>query len=417
MTERRISVRVLKRPATVLAVGVLMVSLPLAWGTPSAAAATSPTYSVSPTFGPVGTEVHLSGNVGSVSSCPQLNGQASAFLQFTHGSAAPGNGVPNEWIDVTVASNGGWRATFVIPSFVGGQAMTVGSQGADVTAGTWTFGVPSCGGVPAPQVSFRVTNSSPPPSSFTAMAATPDGNGYWLAQAEGGVFAYGDALFQGSLPGRAVTPVAPVVGIAAFPSRSGYWLVDAIGGVFAFGDARFYGSLPGDHVTPHGSIVGITATADGGGYWLVGADGGVFAFGDAVYLGSGNNGVPRVALLSAADGGGYVLPSSTGQAPLVYGHVSTVVSDQANSGPMPLDALVTGGAIAPGATGYWEVSDDGGVYAFGTAPFSGSLPGLGMTPAAPIVGMAAAPGSGYWLVGADGGVFAFGDAGYYGSAS
>jgi hypothetical protein len=51
------------------------------------------------------------------------------------------------------------------------------------------------------------------------------------------------------------------------------------------------------------------------------------------------------------------------------------------------------------------------------APLYGSLPGLGVVPRAPIIGITATPDrKGYWLVGADGGVFAFGDAGFYGSA-
>ena len=51
-------------------------------------------------------------------------------------------------------------------------------------------------------------------------------------------------------------------------------------------------------------------------------------------------------------------------------------------------------------------------------PFDGSLPGLGVKPAAPIVGLAADPdGGGYWLVGSDGGVFGFGDAKFHGSAA
>jgi len=33
------------------------------------------------------------------------------------------------------------------------------------------------------------------------MAATPDGMGYWLAAADGGVFSYGDAAFFGSATG------------------------------------------------------------------------------------------------------------------------------------------------------------------------------------------------------------------------
>ena len=63
-----------------------------------------------------------------------------------------------------------------------------------------------------------------------------------------------------------------------------YWLAAADGGVFAFGDASFYGSLGGDHLDA--PIVGIAPTADGKGYWLVAADGGIFSFGDAHFMGS-----------------------------------------------------------------------------------------------------------------------------------
>ena len=70
------------------------------------------------------------------------------------------------------------------------------------------------------------------------MAATPDGNGYWLVASDGGVFAYGDAAFLGSM--GAVKLRKPVVGMAADPG-GGYWLVASDGGVFSFG-APFYGS-------------------------------------------------------------------------------------------------------------------------------------------------------------------------------
>ncbi len=57
---------------------------------------------------------------------------------------------------------------------------------------------------------------------------------------------------------------------------------------------------------------------------------------------------------------------------------------------------------------------DGGVFAYGTAPFEGSMGGRHLN--APIVGVAATPdGQGYWLVASDGGVFAFGDARFEGS--
>jgi hypothetical protein len=44
------------------------------------------------------------------------------------------------------------------------------------------------------------------------MAATPDGAGYWLVAADGGIFAFGDAPFFGSM---GATPLSrPVVGMA-----------------------------------------------------------------------------------------------------------------------------------------------------------------------------------------------------------
>ena len=72
-------------------------------------------------------------------------------------------------------------------------------------------------------------------------------------------------------------------------------------------------------------------------------------------------------------------------------------------------------AVCP-TGGFWIAGPDGGVFTFDGAPFLGSLPGLKVTPARPIVGMAATPdGKGYWLAGADGGIFTFGDAPFLGS--
>ena len=79
----------------------------------------------------------------------------------------------------------------------------------------------------------------------------------------------------------------------------------------------------------------------------------------------------------------------------------------------PLKAPIVGIARIPDP-GYWLVASDGGVFAFGDAHFYGSLGGL--TLKKPIVGIAATPdGRGYWLVASDGGLFAFGDARYFGS--
>ena len=63
----------------------------------------------------------------------------------------------------------------------------------------------------------------------------------------------------------------------------------------------------------------------------------------------------------------------------------------------------------PTGNGYWEVASDGGLFAFGSAQFYGSMGGQPLN--APIVGMTATPtGNGYWEVASDGGLFAFGSA-------
>jgi hypothetical protein len=125
---------------------------------------------------------------------------------------------------------------------------------------------------------------------FSGIASTPDGGGYWLVGIDGGVFAYGDTAFYGSMGGQAVN--APVAGIARTPDGHGYWLVSWDGGVFAFGDAHFSGSM-GDKPL-NALMIGIAGNPDGPGYWTVAQDGGVFAFGGAPFLGSMANHNPAV---------------------------------------------------------------------------------------------------------------------------
>jgi hypothetical protein len=71
-------------------------------------------------------------------------------------------------------------------------------------------------------------------------------------------------------------------------------------------------------------------------------------------------------------------------------------------------------ASTPTSGGYWLVSSDGAVSAYGGAATFGDMAGKRLN--APIVGIVAAPdGKGYWLVAKDGGVFAFGSARFYNS--
>ena len=45
------------------------------------------------------------------------------------------------------------------------------------------------------------------------MAATSSGHGYWLVASDGGIFSYGDAVFDGSTGGVPLTK--PIVAMAA----------------------------------------------------------------------------------------------------------------------------------------------------------------------------------------------------------
>src|SRR5207249_3078246 len=112
-------------------------------------------------------------------------------------------------------------------------------------------------------------------------AASPSGNGNWLVASDGGVFAFGDAVFYGSMGG--ITLNQPVVGVAAPRDGSGYWLIGADGAVFAFAGARFWGSAANS--PPALPVVAVAATRSGRGYWLAAADGQVVPFGDAAHLG------------------------------------------------------------------------------------------------------------------------------------
>jgi len=227
------------------------------------------------------------------------------------------------------------------------------------------------------------------------------GRGYWVASADGGVFALGDAPFLGSAGAAHLT--AAVVGLAAAPSGAGYWLVARDGGVFSFGDATYRGSMGGGHL--NAPIVGMAPTPTGNGYWLAAADGGVFAFGDARFLGSlGATRLNRpIVGISATPGGrGYRLVASDGGV-FAFGDARFYGS----TASLTLKAPIVAMRPTASGRGYHLVGADGGIFAFGDAVFNGSTAATRL--AAPVVGMDEAPGTtGYWTVGADGSVYALG---------
>lgn len=208
---------------------------------------------------------------------------------------------------------------------------------------------------------------TPLPFPVRSLVSTPDDGGYWLATSDGRVLHFGDAGSYG--PAKPLDPGYPIIGIARTHDGKGYWLAGANGAIFPFGDAKSHGSLAGTHLKA--GIVGIAATPDSGGYWLVANDGGVFGFGDARFFGS--------------------------------------------MGGRHLNRPVVGIAPTPDNKGYWLVATDGGIFSFGDARFHGSTGGIHLN--SPVFGMSATPdGGGYWMLASDGGVFSLGDAGFFGSA-
>jgi SpoIID/LytB domain protein len=242
------------------------------------------------------------------------------------------------------------------------------------------------------------------------LATTRDGQGYWVADSNGGVFGFGDAAFQGAADSLALA--RPMVGIARTPDSGGYWMVATDGGVFSYGDASFHGST--GNIALNKPIVGMTPTPSGAGYWLVASDGGVFAFGDATFYGSTGNihlNQPVVGMAATPDGRGYWLVASDGGV-FAFGDATFYGS----TGNIHLNKPVVGMTAAPGGGGYWMVASDGGIFAFGNAVFRGSTGNIVLNK--PIVGMATTPsGAGYWMVASDGGIFNYGDAGFFGSAA
>jgi len=136
-------------------------------------------------------------------------------------------------------------------------------------------------------------------SPIVGIASTPDGKGYWLVAKDGFVYSFGDADYYGDIYSDGLTGLsgphplsAPIVGIAATPDGQGYWLVGADGGVFNFGNAQFHGSTYSDGMTGLGgahplqsAVVAIASTQDGLGYRVVTKSGMVYDFGSANFDG------------------------------------------------------------------------------------------------------------------------------------
>ncbi|MGA2303952.1 MAG: G1 family glutamic endopeptidase [Acidimicrobiales bacterium] len=211
---------------------------------------------------------------------------------------------------------------------------------------------------------------------------TPTANdgGYWLVASDGGIFSFGNAGYYGSIPRLGFAPAgstnpkrlnAPIVGMVPSADGAGYFMVASDGGVFAFGDAKFEGSCPSIGGCA-GAAVAVMPDASGNGYWLVTATGHVYAFGDAVNYGApGPQSVPVTAAVRTHDGAGYWLLFANGVvAP--YGDAADLGGPAGAVGGLdPASAIFS----TSDGGGYWVTSANGSVYTYGDAPNDGSMAG------------------------------------------
>jgi surface antigen len=211
-----------------------------------------------------------------------------------------------------------------------------------------------------------------------AITPTADRGGYWLVASDGGTFSFGDSNYFGSIPGIGLAPAdssvrprlnAPILGMVPSSDGQGYFLVGSDGGVFAFGDATFQGSCPGigGCLT---KAVAVVPDATGKGYWLITQSGGVYIFGDATYYGGfPTRGGVVTSAVRTPDGGGYWVLSSNGTIG-AFGDATTL-------GSPAIWVSVTNPATAIFATsdggGYWVAAANGAVYNYGDAPDDGGM--------------------------------------------
>ena len=127
------------------------------------------------------------------------------------------------------------------------------------TGGPWRVLDALVGGLGVRLRPCRTLRQPPdPPRRDSHIEATPSGNGYWVVDATGDVYAFGDA------PISAVPSLGPgesVTSLSATPGGHRYWLFTSRGRVLPFGDAPFLGDM--SSVALNGPVIDSVATATG----------------------------------------------------------------------------------------------------------------------------------------------------------
>ncbi len=206
-------------------------------------------------------------------------------------------------------------------------------------------------------------------STIAGMALTPDHRGYWLVDAAGSVFSYGNAAKL-----AAIHPAHPIIGAVAAP-HGGLYLLTAYGNVYALGGAKFHGSPSHRRLA---SVSGMAVTTNGKGYWVVDQAGQVFAYGDAAKLAGVKASYP-VRGVVAASGGGIWLWTA-------HGNIYNLGGARFYNSPIHQHrkvSTIAGMAQSAKGKGYWMVKSGGRVFEYGSAA---QLPTI--RPGHPVIGLA-----------------------------
>ena len=218
-------------------------------------------------------------------------------------------------------------------------------------------------------------------AQMTSLAPAP-GGGFWIQKDTSALTSHnGETIVYGEAP--VFANVSTRGSIAAIPGREGYWIVGDRGEIFARGDAPSLcgGKLSdcsGFPASPHDYmyIVAAAANPTGDGLWAVGKDRKVWTAGNTQSYGDvQNQQKPPTGIVATPSGKGYYIVTSDGA---VFAFGDAVFHGSTGGNP-PAGREITGMALSIGTdgqvNGYWLVGKDGGVHTFGSAPFWGSTGG------------------------------------------
>jgi len=210
----------------------------------------------------------------------------------------------------------------------------------------------------------------------------------------------------------ALSDIPATIDMAAYPGTlgDGYWVCDNFGRVYAFGDARIQTKTSAEGFSHRTNAMAATPTGDG--YVLLEADTGrIHYYGDApVGLGNVAAGFAWNSISINATNDGILVTSRFGNAQTL----GTVTDNGGTESISSADLAFRGGDgvidSRPGADGYWILDRDGIVFNFGDAQHFGNatetlLEGEHWTYIVPT-----STGNGYWILGLAGTVEAMGDA-------